>query len=96
MSAVTGRTEGAVDLFAGPDNRMAFVHSPDGSYAVVDHVEGRVANEGELDFEPIFADVSPDGRSVAIVAGKGEVGVLDIDTGDWVSPPRVGHTKRPP
>jgi WD40 repeat protein len=49
-----------------------------------------VIREGQLPPEPLRADYSPDGEHVAISLA-GSVGILDIETGDWVRTPVDGH-----
>ena len=48
-------------------------------------------HEHPIELDPISADFSPDGERVAVATNTGEVGVIDVATGDWVRPPAVGH-----
>jgi WD40 repeat protein/DNA-binding SARP family transcriptional activator/class 3 adenylate cyclase len=73
----------------------------DATFALVDLVDGRVLHEGTVaddvaagpgfpvDF-PSYADFSPDGQHVA-VSYDDRVGVLDVETGEWVRPPVDSH-----
>ena len=47
--------------------------------------------ERRIELDPISADFSPDGERAAIATETGEVGVLDVSTGEWVRPPVDGH-----
>jgi WD40 repeat protein len=84
-----------VSAFASADNRTAIALTAGGGFALVDLVDGRVLHEGPLESErlqaePLHADFSPDGQRVAI-SYFDRVGVLDVETGDWVRPPVDGH-----
>jgi WD40 repeat protein/DNA-binding SARP family transcriptional activator len=81
--------------FASPDNRTAIALTAEGGFALVDLIDGRVLHEGSLETErlqaePLHADFSPDGQRVAI-SFFDRVGVLDVETGDWVRAPVDGH-----
>ena len=64
--------------FAAPDA---------GDFAVVDLIEGEVLEEGELGLAPSRVDVSPDGQRAVVTSSDDEVGILDLETGEWVTPP---------
>jgi WD40 repeat protein len=77
---------------AGPDDRAVVVAdsfaAPDaGDFAAVDLLEGEVLQEGELGLDPSRVDISPDGRRAVVTSANDEVGILDIATGEWVTPP---------
>ena len=59
--------------------------------ALIDTVDRRVLREAAIEYDPISAAFSPNGDRVAIATNTGEVGVLDVTTGEWVRPPAVGH-----
>ncbi len=87
-------------VFASPDNRTAIVltvpsdasgeATGDYGFAVVDIVDGRVLHERSVAGDPSAADFSPDGQRVA-VSYSDRVGVLDVETGEWVRPPVDNH-----
>ena len=84
-----------VSVAASPDNRTAIAFTQDGGFALVDLFDGRVLHEGQLETERLGADsldaeFSPDGQRVAISLFD-SVGVLDVQTGDWVRQPVDGH-----
>ena len=59
--------------------------------ALIDTVDRRVLHEHAIELDPISAGFSPDGGRVAVATNTGEVGVIDVATGDWVRTPAVGH-----
>jgi WD40 repeat protein len=79
-----------VSVAASPDNRTAIALTAEPGFALVDLVDGRVIREGQLGLDPRRADFSPDGQRVAISL-VASVGILDVDTGDWVRTPVDGH-----
>jgi WD40 repeat protein len=79
-----------VSVAASPDNRTAIALTAEPGFALVDLVDGQVIHEGQLETTPIEADYSPDGEHVAISLA-GSVGILDVETGDWVRTPVDGH-----
>ena len=87
---------------AGPDNHTAFALTGDldasefwvstnPRWAVVDLESGTVLDQGELGIDGYAVAFSPDGRHVAVGGRGGEVLVLDLETGEPVRPPVVGH-----
>ena len=83
-----------VSVTASPDNRTAIALTLDGGFALVDLIDGRVLHEGQLETESLQAEsfdteFSPDGQRVAISLFD-SVGVLDVQTGDWVWQPVGG------
>ncbi len=76
-------------LYASPDNRTAIVLSTD-RFWLVDLDNGRVLSEGDA-VEPLSGAFSPDGRRFAVASSSGDVRLLDVETGEWAGPPRVGH-----
>ncbi len=86
----------------GPDNRTAFVivafmdeaffwNDFSSRWALVDLERGRVLDEGDLGFKALWVDISPDGEHAAASGSVGEVGVVDLDSGELVRPPVKGH-----
>jgi WD40 repeat protein len=63
----------------------------DKTYAVVDLAEGSVLTMGSLGFTPTSAGVSPDGSRLAIGGSLGEVGLLDLDSQEWIAPSTAAH-----
>jgi WD40 repeat protein len=82
---------GVLRMLAGPDGRTAIVLTDEPGIALIDTVDGRVLHEHAIELDPISAAFSPDGERVAVATNTGEVGVIDVATGDWVRPPAVGH-----
>jgi WD40 repeat protein len=82
-------------IISAGDERMA-IASPDsepghpGWYVVVDFVDGD-STKVDLPLEMSPADVSPDGEHLAIAGRNGEIGVIDLGTGQWVRPPVIAH-----
>ena len=86
----------------GSDNRTAFVivtfmdeaffwNDFSSRWALVDLERGRVLDEGDLGFKALSVDISPDGEHAAASGSVGEVGVVDLDSGEQVRPPVKGH-----
>ena len=80
-----------VRLQASPDNRTAIASTSAPGIALVDTTDGTVLHERRIERDPISADFSPDGERAAIALQTGEVGVLDVSTGEWVRTPVNGH-----
>ena len=78
-------------IFTGPDGRTAIALTDEPGIALIDIVDRRVLHERAIELDPISAAFSPDGERVAVATNTGEVGVIDVATGDWVRPPAVGH-----
>ncbi len=80
------------DFFAlGPDGRTAVAVLRSGASAWVDLAEGRILHQADLGLEPARAAISPDGRRLAVAANTGEVGLLELDSWEWVRPPIAAH-----
>ena len=78
-------------LHASPDNRTAIALTSAPGVALVDTVDGIVLYERRIELDPVSADFSPDGERAAISLQTGEVGVLDVSTGEWVRTPVAAH-----
>jgi WD40 repeat protein len=87
---------------AGPDNHTAvalvgdfhptgFYRAPSTRWALVDLASGTVLDEGAPAVNGRVVAYSPDGWHAAIGGTKGEVVVMDLDTGEPIGPPVVGH-----
>ena len=76
-------------LYASPDNHTAIVLATS-RFWLVDVDIGQVLSEGEA-VEPLSGAFSPDGRRFAVASSSGDVRTLEIETGEWVGPPREGH-----
>jgi WD40 repeat protein len=74
-------------LAALPDGHVVAV-SDDMTYAVIDLGAGTKVGGGDLGFAALAAAVSPDGSRLAVGGRRGEVGVFDLGTLDWLGPPR--------
>jgi WD40 repeat protein len=79
-----------VNAYASPDNHTAVVFTT-GRYSLVDLDSGRVIHEGDAP-AAFTGEFSPDGRRLAVGDRFGGVRVLDVETGQWVGPPRIGHS----
>ena len=90
---IPARHEGAQggELAIRPDGRTAIVLSVDETYTEFDLVEGRVLRHGDLGLSPGEAEFSPDGRLLAVGASSGHVGLMDLETFEWVRPPTPAH-----
>ncbi len=78
-------------VIAGNDHIGTFAIMGE-TYASIDFVHGTALQGGDLGLVANFADISPDGRWLAVGATTGEVGVVDIRTGEWVRTPIAGHS----
>ena len=79
------------EVFTAPDGRTVLVLLAGGAYASIDVVEGDVVLHDDLGVDPAWLDVSPDGTRLAVGATTGEVGVIDLRSGEWVRPPIDAH-----
>ena len=89
-------------LSASPDNRTALVLTGgpgrsgeffphiDG-WSLVDLVDGREIERGDLDINGVWVTISPDGTRAAIAGWGGEVAVLDLKSGELVRQPVRRH-----
>ena len=73
---------------AAHSNDSAVAVLNDNSYNVVDFAGGEVATRGDVGFRASAAQVSPDGERLAVGGATGEVGLLDLGSQEWLSPPR--------
>jgi WD40 repeat protein/DNA-binding SARP family transcriptional activator/energy-coupling factor transporter ATP-binding protein EcfA2 len=78
-----------VAVYASPDSHTAVLHTTD-RFTVVDLDNGQVIHEGEA-AGAFSGEFSPDGRRFVVGDTSGSVRVLDVQTGEWTGPPRVGH-----
>jgi WD40 repeat protein/DNA-binding SARP family transcriptional activator/serine/threonine protein kinase len=81
--------QAVVSASTSPDGHRAIVMTTAG-YSLVDLDEGRVIREGEAPHSS-GGEFSPDGRRFAVGFNGGRMRVLDVETGEWVGPQRVGH-----
>jgi WD40 repeat protein len=79
------------DVFAAPDGRTVLVLLKGDTYASIDLVEGGVLHRSDLRVDPAWLDMSPDGTLLAVGTTTGEVGVVDLGSGEWVKPPTDEH-----
>jgi WD40 repeat protein/DNA-binding SARP family transcriptional activator/energy-coupling factor transporter ATP-binding protein EcfA2 len=63
----------------------------DTTYAVADLDQGSITERGGLGFRPSAAQVSSDGRRLAVGGSSGEVGLFDLESREWLSPPSKAH-----
>ena len=76
-------------LYASPDNNAAIALGLD-RFWLIDLEDGALIGEDEA-VDPLSGAFSPDGRRFAIASSSGDVRILDVETGEWAGPPRVGH-----
>jgi WD40 repeat protein len=76
-----------VAVSAGPDGRVVIAVDREGRFAVVDLVDGKVLQEGVLSLQPSSVEISSDGQRAVVIGTNAEVGILDLEDGEWVSPP---------
>jgi WD40 repeat protein len=87
---VVARIDG--DFFdLSDDGRTAVAVLNNGASAWVDLAEGRILHQADFGLEPARAGISPDGRRLAVAANTGEVGLLELDSWEWVRPPIAAH-----
>jgi WD40 repeat protein len=86
----TGRQ--LVFAFASPEGRRAAGVTRDGRVVIVDLLEGRVLHVSDTGMEPFIGAFSPDGQRFAVTGWRtGQTRLLDVASGRWLGPPRVGH-----
>ena len=79
-------------IWAGRDRVLAVLERrSEIVLSLVDLRGGRTLSTRPLEVDVTHADVSPDGRRLAVGALNGEVGILDLDSGDWVKEPVRAH-----
>jgi WD40 repeat protein/DNA-binding SARP family transcriptional activator len=94
LDPVGDRIERDLDIrrmFTTPDPRTVLVLLTGDAYALIDLVEGTVERRADLGIVPAWLDVSPDGKRLAVGATTGQVGVIDLGSGEWVRPPIDAH-----
>jgi WD40 repeat protein len=74
----------------GPGDR-AVALLDDKTYAIVDLAEGSVLTTGSLGLTPTAAAISPDGSRLAVGGSVGEVGLLDLNSHEWIASPTAAH-----
>jgi WD40 repeat protein/DNA-binding SARP family transcriptional activator/class 3 adenylate cyclase len=92
------RTAIALTLDPRLSSETAGKWTVEAEFAIVDLIDGGVLHEGRgagvpspaFPLMPTYADFSPDGRRVA-VSYADRVGLLDVETGEWMRPPVDGH-----
>jgi hypothetical protein len=63
---------------------LVYEHAGDNASAhwrVVDVSTGEMLSEGDVDFGPFASIASPDGSTVAVAGGTGEIATIDVSTG---------------
>jgi WD40 repeat protein len=77
-------------IAAGPaDSAVALLD--DKTYVVVDLVSGEELRRGDLTVKPATAALSADGGRLAVGGAGGEVGLLDLQSQQWIALPQVAH-----
>jgi WD40 repeat protein len=77
------------NVVPSPDNRTAAIFAG-GRFRIVDLDGGQVRHEGDA-ASASTAAFAPDGGRLVVGDANGGVRILDVDTGAWFGPPRVGH-----
>ena len=83
--------DSAVSAVAAGPGGTAVALLDDKTYVVVDLDEGSAIGRGELTMEPTAAALSPDGGRLAVGGSAGEVGLLDLDSGEWIAATHSAH-----
>jgi WD40 repeat protein len=83
--------DSAVSAVAAGPGGTAVALLDDKTYVVVDLDEGSTIGRGELTMEPTAAALSPDGGRLAVGGSAGEVGLLDLDSGEWIAATHPAH-----
>jgi len=78
------------DVFATPDPHAVLAVLAGKAYALINFVDGHVI-KADLDVDPSWVDISPDGTRLAVGTRTGKVGLANIRTGHWIRPPTDGH-----
>lgn len=78
-------------IAVGADGKTAVATLRSGGYAIVDFVDGGV-NKFDLTITPSSAALSPDGERLVVGASTGDIGLIDLDSGEWLRPPIEGLT----
>ena len=78
-------------VWAGRGRVVAFL---DGTrYALVDLGSGRVLRSADFGLSVTHADASPDGRLLAVGSEEGDFGILEMDSGEWLTKPTHQHQR---
>ncbi len=85
------RLDHAVTAVAPGAGVTAVALLDDKSYAVVDLADGTVLQRGESRHQTRGRGVSPDGHRLAVGGSTGEVGLLDLDSQEWITAPAMAH-----
>jgi WD40 repeat protein/tetratricopeptide (TPR) repeat protein len=91
LGAQVGLDDPVRDVFTGPDPDRVLVLLGGGSYATVDLATGQVLRRVDLEVDPTWLDLSPDGTRLAVGTSAGRVGLAEVESGEWIQPPRDGH-----
>ena len=87
----TVQLDHAVKAISTGESNTAVAVLDDNSYSVVDLAGGTELHRHTLGFPGTAAAVSPDGGRLAVGGSSGQVGLLDVDSGHWLSAPVVAH-----
>jgi WD40 repeat protein len=80
-------------VWAGNGTVLALVEADLGYlYRVVDLADGSTGAPQFLGVAVAAADVSPDGRAVALGSHEGEIAIASVDTAEWLLEPTNVHT----
>jgi WD40 repeat protein len=60
-------------------------------YVLIDVESGRVLRSADFGLSVTHADASPDGRLLAVGSLEGDFGLLDLDSGQWLTQPTPQH-----
>ncbi|HET6667984.1 MAG TPA: WD40 repeat domain-containing protein, partial [Intrasporangium sp.] len=76
-------------VWAGRGRVVVFVDNT--RFVLVDVGSGRVLKSAEFGLNVTHADASPDGRLLAVGSEDGQFGILDLDSGEWLTRPAAQH-----
>jgi WD40 repeat protein/DNA-binding SARP family transcriptional activator len=87
VAATTDVDDKVRQLVASPDRGTVFVLVDGAMLVAIDATTGEPRFQRYLGFDAMHADISPDGRVLAIVCNNGQVAVVDAETGRWIKGP---------
>lgn len=78
-------------MFSTPDWRWAAVLTSDRTVAVVDFSQSVITGSLRVPWTPVWASFSPDASRLVVTGADGQVGVVRVDSVEWLAPPLYAH-----